>query len=76
MTSDPSPNNYATLLTTEKFATGRKLFFIDMKENHRGRFLKITEDVVGRRNTIVVPMEAVREFAAALNRMIAFAQNL
>ena len=37
-------------LMTEKVYSDRKVFFLDLKENARGRFLKITEDVRGRRD--------------------------
>jgi hypothetical protein len=43
----------------------RKVFYLDLKENHRGRFLKITEDSGGRRNTVLLPASAFRDFAAA-----------
>jgi hypothetical protein len=43
------------VLASEKVVSGRKIFFLDYKENSRGRVLKITEDVNGRRDTIMVP---------------------
>jgi PurA-like ssDNA and RNA-binding protein len=57
------------LLATEKFVTDRKKFFIDLKVNQRGRFLKITEDVGGRRDTIIVPVQALPDFMSALQRI-------
>jgi hypothetical protein len=56
-------------LLTEKIITDRKVFFIDLKENNRGRFLKITEDVRGRRDTIMLPIEHLDEFVDALKRV-------
>jgi PurA ssDNA and RNA-binding protein len=56
-------------LHTEKIITDRKVFFLDLKENDRGRVLKITEDVRGRRDTIMVPMEALRDFIESLQRI-------
>ena len=56
-------------LYTEKVITDRKVFFVDLKENNRGRFLKITEDVRGRRDTIMLPIEHLDEFIDALNRV-------
>ena len=56
-------------LHTEKIVTDRKIFFLDLKENDRGRVLKITEDVRGRRDTIMLPVEALREFIDALQRI-------
>jgi len=57
-------------LASEKVTVDRKIFFLDLKENTRGRFLKITEDVGGRRDTIMLPAEAFRDFADALERLI------
>ncbi len=56
-------------LHTEKVFADRKVFFLDLKENERGRFVKITEDVRGRRDTIILPMEALDEFIEALSRI-------
>jgi hypothetical protein len=54
-------------LHTEKIVTDRKIFFLDLKENDRGRFVKITEDVRGRRDTIMVPEEVLDDFIDALH---------
>ena len=51
---------------TEKIVSDRKIFFLDLKENDRGRFVKITEDVRGRRDTIMLPGECIDEFIDAL----------
>ena len=56
-------------LHTEKIVSDRKVFFLDLKENDRGQFLKITEDVRGRRDTIIVPVEILDEFIEALGRV-------
>lgn len=50
--------------------TDRKIFFLDLKENDRGRFIKITEDVRGRRDTIILPIEAAQEFMDAMMRAL------
>ncbi|HWB59529.1 MAG TPA: PUR family DNA/RNA-binding protein [Chthoniobacteraceae bacterium] len=57
-------------LASEKITIERKIFFLDLKENNRGRFLKITEDVGGRRDTIMLPAEAFQDFADALLRLV------
>jgi hypothetical protein len=62
-----NPDN---VLASEKVVSGRKIFFLDYKENSRGRVLKITEDVNGRRDTIMVPDEALDDFADALERIL------
>lgn len=54
------------LLHTEKIIADRKVFFLDLKENARGKVVKITEDVAGNRDTIMVPAEILEDFIAAL----------
>lgn len=63
-------------LASEKIAVDRKIFFLDLKENNRGRFLKITEDVAGRRDTIMLPAEAFRDFTEALLRLVEFEKKI
>lgn len=69
--SSSSSPNFDPLLT-EKIVIDRKIFFLDLKENQRGRFLKVTEDVGGRRDTIMIPEQALPEFASALQRILDF----
>ncbi len=63
-------------LASEKISIERKIFFLDLKENNRGRFLKITEDVGGRRDTIMLPAAAFTEFSEALMRLIEVEKGL
>jgi hypothetical protein len=55
------------VLHTEKILADRKIFFLDLKENARGRVVKITEDVSGNRDTIMVPAEILGDFIEALS---------
>ncbi len=57
-------------LFSDKLQIERKLFFFDLKENVRGRFLRITEDVNGRRDAIVIPASGLREFRDVLTKML------
>ncbi len=41
----------------------RKHFFIEYRENERGRFVRITEEAHGRRNSIIIPSTGLEEFA-------------
>lgn len=63
-------------LVSEKIQVDRKVFFLDLKENQRGRFLKITEDVSGRRDTIMLPVSGLQSFVEALHRIVEFEQQL
>ena len=76
MTESSETYRNSAPLASEKIAIERKLFFLDLKENQRGRFFKITEDVGGRRDTIMLPVPAVREFIEALTRLADFEEKL
>jgi hypothetical protein len=58
-------------LLSERIQIERKQFFFDLKENPQGRFLKITEDVGGRRNTIIVPSTGLNAFRDCVENVIA-----
>ncbi len=54
------------LLHTEKILADRKTFYLDLKKNARGKVVKITEEVSGNRDTIMVPTEVLGDFIDAL----------
>jgi len=56
-------------LRTEKIQVERKTFIFTLKENPRGRFLRITEDVGGRRDTIILPATGLEDFTQVLQNM-------
>ena len=58
-------------VATEKIMVEAKTFFLDLQENHRGRYFKVSEDAHGRRNTIIIPWESASLFLEALNRLLA-----
>lgn len=62
-------------IKSDKVLVERKMFFFDLKENEKGRFLKITEDVNGRRNTIIIPSTGLDEFADVLQDMIEYDED-
>jgi hypothetical protein len=49
----------------------RKHFHVQLRENDRGKFLRITEEAHGRRNTIIVPTTGVSDFTAAIGEVLA-----
>jgi hypothetical protein len=57
-------------LRTEKIQIERKTFILTLRENPRGRFLRITEDVNGRRDSIIVPAPGLEEFKKVLDEMV------
>ena len=59
------------VLKSENVAVERKTFIFDLRENPRGRFLRITEDASGRRDSIVIPAPGLEEFRRVLDDIIA-----
>src|SRR5712664_2115263 len=57
-------------LKSDKVQIERKTFVFTLKENPRGRFLRITEDVNGRRDTIIVPATGLADFKRLLETMV------
>ncbi len=76
MNETPGERTHQAPIASEKIVNERKIFSLDLKENQRGRFLKITEDVGGRRDTIMLPAAAFRDFSEALERLIEFESKL
>lgn len=57
-------------LFSEQVQIERKLFTFDLRENPRGRFLKVTEDVGGRRDTIIIPATGLEQIRDIIERII------
>ncbi len=62
-------------LLNEQVQVERKLFTFELKENPRGRFLKITEDVGGRRDTIIIPASGLENIREILDHAISASEE-
>jgi hypothetical protein len=56
-------------IRTERLQVERKTFVLALKENPRGRFLRITEDVNGRRDNVIIPATGLEEFRKLVEEM-------
>jgi hypothetical protein len=63
----PAPDEH---LNRVDIQVERKHFTFDLRQNARGRFLRITEEVGGRFDSIVVPVSGLEEFRNALDEMV------
>lgn len=63
------------IIETRELQIERKHFQVEFRENERGRFLRITEEAHGRRNTVIVPSTGVDDFAAAIGEVLATADR-
>ncbi|KKQ90252.1 MAG: hypothetical protein UT11_C0010G0014 [Berkelbacteria bacterium GW2011_GWA2_38_9] len=58
---------YDEEIKSDKIETKRKTFFLDLKANSMGRYVKISERSSGKRSTIIIPEENVAEFVDKLH---------
>ena len=63
------------IIASRELQVERKHFSIEFRENERGRFLRITEEAHGRRNTVIVPSTGLNEFNTAVDEVIVAANN-
>jgi hypothetical protein len=63
------------IIEAKELQIERKHFHVEFRENDRGKFLRITEEAHGRRNTIIVPSTGVDEFTAAIGQVLAGAEH-
>jgi hypothetical protein len=66
----PKPPVNEDTLKSDKVQIERKTFMFTLKENPRGRFLRITEDVGGRRDTIIIPSTGLEDFKKLVDEMV------
>ena len=66
----PHPPPPEETIRSEKFQVERKVFILSLKENPRGRFLRLTEDVGGRRDHVIIPATGLEELRNLLDQMI------
>ena len=58
------------VLATRELQVERKFFSLEVRENERWRFLRITEENQGRRNTVIVPDSGFADIAKALGEVM------
>jgi len=72
----PKPPVNEDTLKSSQIQIERKIFVLTLKENMRGRLLRITEDINGRRNSIIIPSTGLVEFKKLLEEMIQASNEL
>lgn len=69
-TLDSGDSDMDSIIEAKEFQIERKRFHVEFRENDRGKFLRITEEAHGRRNTIIVPSTGVGDFTAAIGEVL------
>ncbi|MFZ4116374.1 MAG: RNA-binding protein [Chthoniobacterales bacterium] len=68
----PSYRNHSSnpALESREIQVERKFFTAQIRENERGKFLRLTEEAQGRRNTVIVPSSGFADFANLINDIL------
>ena len=56
-------------LYTAKINTNNKLFYVDLKKNQAGHFLKVSEMAHGKKTFILIPAEGIQDFIEAFEKI-------
>ena len=72
----PKPPVNEDTLKSGKIQIERKTFIFTLKENPRGRFLRIIEEGSGHNNSIIIPSTGLAEFQKLLEEMIKASNEL
>lgn len=57
-------------LFCEQTQIERKIFLFSLRENEKGRYLKIIEDVGGRRDAVIVPAPGLAQVRDIIDRTL------
>jgi len=72
----PRPHVNEDTLKSEQLQVERKTFVFLLKENPRGRFLRIIEEGGRVSNSIIIPSAGLREFQKLLDEMLKASSEL
>jgi hypothetical protein len=72
----PRPPVQENTISSGEVQVERKKFVFQLKENPRGRFMRIIEDAAGKSNSIIVPYSGLEDFVKTLADTIKAAPNL
>ena len=68
----PPYRNYSNdqALESRELQVERKFFTAQIRENERGKFLRLTEEAQGRRNTVIIPSSGFADFAHLISDIL------
>ncbi len=72
----PRPFVQEDTLKSAEFQVERKFITVTLKENPRGRFLRITEESGTKRSTVIIPTTGMDNFKRVINEMAQAAETM
>lgn len=70
------PPTQENTIRTERLQVERKTFVLALKENDRGRFLRIVEESNGHRDMLIIPSTGLEDFSKILTEMVSTSTQL
>lgn len=60
------------MIQTETIINDKRRYYIDLRENQRGMFVRITQFEIqtGNRNSVALPLQGIEQFRDALDELI------
>jgi hypothetical protein len=68
--NQPKPEIGDETLADRQVQIEQKTFHLSLKENRRGRFVRISEEIANHRNSVIIPANGLGEFKQALEDLI------
>ena len=65
----PRPHVQEDELKSAAIQVERKTFVLKLKENHRGRFLRVSEENDVKKNWVIIPASGLAEFKKLIEEM-------
>ena len=62
-------------LFSVQFPVENKMFYVDLKQNSNGTYLKISEKSGGRRHNVLIPLAGLQQLREALDQALAVVQQ-
>ena len=71
----PRPQVPETVLDMKYIQVEQKVFAVGLKENARGRFLRITEEANNKFTTVIIPAAGLEDLQTVINGMVKLNQD-
>ena len=69
------PGSEEKTIRSERVMVDHKMFYLLLKENMRGKFLRVTEESNGKSDTIIIPSTGLADFRDAINLILESCEN-
>ena len=62
-------------LFTKQLMVENKIFYVDLRTNHNGMYLKISEKSGGKKHNVLLPSSGIKEFKTVIDEISEYIDN-